>query len=160
MFFIFFHNFFLWENYNISPNNIANAKTTMIYEFNLHGHEVYFIASNKIYQFDHSTHLSNGLQCIHNKCSKTWGCKETSKLLQCLSYKLAFVFHFQNNKYPLIWRLNQICDISSGRNNGLIFENTKILNTSMAIFLTSWFLILLSIMRFFFPSMSCNDFHL
>jgi hypothetical protein len=96
----------------------------MIYEFSLHDHEVYFIASNKIYQFDHSTHLNNDLQCIYNKCSKTWGCTKTSKLFQCLSYKLAFVLHFQNNNCPLIWRLNQICDISTGRNNGLIFENT------------------------------------
>ncbi len=111
-----------WENYNISPNNIVNVKATMIYEFSLHDHEVYFMASNKSYQFDHSTHFNNDLQCIHNKCSKTWGCTKTSKLPQCSSYKLAFVLHFQNNKYPLIWRLNQICDIFNGINNGLILH--------------------------------------
>ncbi len=67
----FFYLNFFGGNYNISPNNIANVKATMIYEFSLHDHEVSFIASNKIYQFHHSTHLNNGLQCIYNKCSKT-----------------------------------------------------------------------------------------
>jgi hypothetical protein len=59
------------------------------------------------------------------------------------------------SKYPLIWRLSQINDISNGRNNVVIFEIIKILNTLVVVLLTSWSTYGLSygckVWWFFFP---------